>query len=322
MAGKKSKMVIALGGNAIKHAGQEGTTEEQFENVSKTARQIGEIIENGEYKVILTHGNGPQAGNLLIQQEDSDRAPAQDLHVIGGMTQGQIGYMIQNELENYFKKRGMVDCLVVTIINQVRVSEDDPEFEKDSASKPVGPFYKKEKAMKMKEERNYLVKEVDPTREKSWRRVVPSPEPLENMEVETIRKLVKSGVTVIASGGGGIPVVERNGELKGVNAVIDKDKAGELLASEVNADIFMNLTDVEKAKLNFGTSKEQDIDEMSLTKAERYIKEGHFLTGSMLPKVEACKRFIENGGERAIITHLDKAIDALEGRTGTHILPD
>lgn len=322
MSNGKDRLVIALGGNAIKQADEEGTTEEQFRNVRNTAQQIGKIIEEGEYQVVITHGNGPQAGNLLIQQEDSDRVPAQELHVVGSMTQGQIGYMIQNQLKSYLRKEGIGGFPVATVVNQVRVSEDDPEFEGDNASKPVGPFYSKEEARRMEKERGYLVKEVNPSRDEGWRRVVPSPEPLENMEADAIKKMADEGIVVVASGGGGIPVVQKDGELKGVDAVIDKDKAGSLLAGELNADVFLDLTDVEKVKLNFGTPDEEVVDEMTIKEAVDYIEEGHFLPGSMLPKVRACKRFVENGGKRSIITHLDKAIDALEGKTGTHLIPD
>ena len=319
---EKKTLVVALGGNAIKQADQEGTTQEQFENVRETAKAIFKIIEEGEYKVIVTHGNGPQAGALLIQQEDSDRVPAQDMHVVGAMTQGQIGYMIQQELENELRKNDMEDVPVSTVINQVRVDEDDPEFEGENASKPVGPFYTEEEAKRMADERGYLVKEVDPSAEKSWRRVVPSPEPIENMEADAISRMVNNGIVVIASGGGGIPVVNKEGELKGVPAVIDKDRAGEKLAEVVNADKFMVLTDVEHARLNFGEPDEEKIEEMTVKEAQEYMDEGHFLAGSMGPKVQACMRFAENQNGEAIITHLDKSLQALEGKTGTHIIKE
>ncbi len=319
---EKKTIVIALGGNAIKQADQEGTTQEQFENVRETAKAIFKIIEEGEYRVVVTHGNGPQAGALLIQQEDSNRVPAQEMHVVGAMTQGQIGYMIQQELENELRKNGMEDVPVSTVINQVRVDEDDPEFEGDNASKPVGPFYTKEEAKRLADEKGYLVKEVDPNAEKSWRRVVPSPEPIENMEAEAIKKMVNDGIVVITSGGGGIPVVDKEGELKGVPAVIDKDRAGEKLAEVVNADKFMVLTDVEHAKLNFGEPNEETVEKMTIKEGKQYMEEGHFLEGSMGPKIQACMRFVENQEGEAIVTHLKKSLDALEGKTGTHIVKE
>ncbi|HDI12100.1 MAG TPA: carbamate kinase [Candidatus Bathyarchaeota archaeon] len=310
----RKTIVIALGGNAIKKANEEGTAEQQFRNVRVTCKYILEIIKRG-YRVVITHGNGPQVGNLLIQQEEASKlVPPQPLDVLGAMTQGQIGYMLQQTLTNYLKREGL-NIPVVTVITQVLVNKDDPDF--NNPSKPIGPFYTRKEAEKLIEEKGYFIKKVKPGR-KAYRRVVPSPDPIEIIERDMIKMLVEAGVIVIASGGGGIPVINGKGKLRGVEAVIDKDLAGERLAEIVDADIFLILTDIEKVKLNFGKPNEEDLDRLTIAEAEKYLKEGHFLPGSMEPKVRACIRFLKAGGEKAIITSLDKAVEALEGKTGTH----
>lgn len=309
-------IVVALGGNAIKKAEEKGTFEEQLSNVKETCKHILEIIKRG-YKVVITHGNGPQVGNLLIQQEEGSRlVPPQPLDVIGAMTQGQIGYMLQQTLRNYLKEAGL-NIPVVTVLTQVLVDMGDVDF--IDPSKPVGPFYTKEEAERLTKKKGYVIKKVRPVGEKIYRRVVASPDPIAIIEREVIKRLVNAGVIVIASGGGGVPVImKEDGNLEGTEAVIDKDLAGEKLAEAVNANIFLILTDVEKVKLNFGKPNEKDLDQLTITEAEKYLEEGHFLPGSMKPKVIACIRFLKAGGEKAIITCLDKAVDALEGKTGTH----
>lgn len=318
------RLLIALGGNAIKQAHEMGTTEEQFRNCMTTTKLIAEIVKKmkEEDRLIITHGNGPQAGNLLVQQEMGKTVvPAQPMDVVGAMTQGQIGYMLQQTLVNYLKDMRM-SVPVCEVVNQVLVSKDDPEFFGDAASKPVGDFFTEEEARRIKKEHpEYIMKKVKPTGDRAWRRTVPSPDPIANVGSEAIKRMVDAGIIVIASGGGGIPVVlDERGHYKGVEAVIDKDLAGERLAEVVNADVFLILTDVEKVKLNFGKPEEKGIDVMTLSEAREYLAGGHFLPGSMGPKVKACIRFLEWGGERAIITSLDKAVDALESRTGTHIV--
>ncbi len=312
-------VVIALGGNAIKQSNQEGTTEEQFANVDKTALQLAQIVKAG-YRPVVTHGNGPQAGSLLIQQEEAgDHVPAQSLAVCGAMTQGQIGWMIQNRTDFRLKEQ-KIEKAVCSVVTQVEVSADDPDFQ--NPSKPVGPFYTEEEAKKLESEKGYVVKEVKPGTEKSWRRVVPSPEPISIVEEEAIRDLVKHGVLVIASGGGGIPVTKaENGEYHGIDAVIDKDRAGFKLSQAVNADKFVILTDVEKVYINFNKPDQKALDTISIVEAESYMDEGHFLAGSMGPKVQAAVRFAKWSRKEAVITSLDKAVDALAGKTGTHIVP-
>jgi len=317
------RILIALGGNAIKQADERGSPDEQFKNCYTTCKLLAQIIKTMEKddRLIITHGNGPQVGNLMVQQEETKHlVPAQTMDIVGAMTQGQIGYMLQQTLTNCLKDEG-INTPVLAVVNQVRVDKDDPEFFGDAASKPVGDFFTEQEALGIeKEHPEYIIKKVKPLEEKAWRRVVPSPYPVANVEGAAMRKLVDTGFIVIASGGGGIPVVlDEHGRYKGVEAVIDKDLAGEKLAEVVNANVFLILTDVEKVKLNFGEPNEQDIDTMTINEAKKYLEEGHFLPGSMEPKVRACIEFLESSGKKAIITSLDRAVKALEGKTGTLI---
>jgi carbamate kinase len=315
-------IVIALGGNAIKQADEKGTAEEQLKNVATTCRQLVGMLRFG-HRLVITHGNGPQAGNLLIQQEaGSGEVPPQPLDICGAMTQGQIGYMFQQTLQNMLWQERL-PLPVVSVVNQVLVSEDDPDYQ--DPSKPVGPFYTQEEAKKIKAERpDYVIKEVKPASvAKRFRRVVASPDPIRNLEYIAIRRMVDAGIVVIASGGGGVPVVyEPDGSLRGTAAVIDKDKAGERLAEVVGADSFLILTDVDHAKVNFGKPTERNVGCVTYSEMKKLLAEGHFKAGSMGPKVLACLRFIEWGGREAIITSLDQAISALIGKTGTRVIPD
>ena len=317
------KLVIALGGNAIKQAHEEGTPEEQFRNCEITAKQIAHIVSRfneGDW-LAITHGNGPQSGNLLVQQEmGKTKVAPQTMDIVGAMTQGQIGYMLQNSLQKYFKEEG-IDRDVVAVVNQVVVDPKDPEFFGDAASKPVGNFFTEEEAKELKAKHpDYIVKKVKPSGDKIWRRTVPSPHPMANAEGRVLNKMLGQKIVVIASGGGGIPVMqEKNGDYKGLEAVIDKDRAGAVMAEAIGADTFMILTDVEHAKINFGKENEKPLGRITIEEAKKYAAEGHFLAGSMGPKVEACIRFLEKGGKKAIITSLDKAVDALGGKTGTII---
>lgn len=310
------RVVIALGGNAIKQPDELGTAEEQMRNVGIACGQIVEIVKKG-YDIVLTHGNGPQVGNLAIQQEHAqDLVPAQPLVVLGAMTQGQIGYMIQQSLKNQLCDDHKD---IVTVVTQVIVEKDDPDFH--DPHKPVGPFYTEQEAKTLEADKGWTIRKVRSNNERPWRRVVPSPIPRGIVEGRAIKQMVELGKVVIASGGGGIPViVNEAGKLEGVDAVIDKDMAGEVLAEEVDADILLVLTDVDSAKLNLGKPNEQPIKEMMAFMARGYLKEGQFPPGSMGPKVEACIRFVEHGGDKAIITSLEKGLDALEGRAGTLII--
>ncbi|ACB07996.1 carbamate kinase [Candidatus Korarchaeum cryptofilum] len=307
-----SLLTIALGGNALLQYGQKGTFEEQLANARVTAKQIVEFIKRG-YKVVVTHGNGPQVGAILLQQEaGSSQVPAMPLHACGAMSQGLIGYMIQQSLINELRKAG-IDMPVATVVTQVLVDRNDRAFR--NPTKFIGPWYSEEEA-KEKDKLGWVMKyDVG----KGWRRVVPSPDPIKQVEIEAIRRMVDSGIIVIASGGGGIPVVDEE-ELEGVDAVIDKDLAGERLASSLGAEIFMILTDVEKVAINFKKENQRFLDVLTLEEARKYYEEGHFPPGNMGPKVLAAIRFVERTGKTAIITSLDKAIDALDGKTGTRIV--
>jgi carbamate kinase len=275
-----------------------------------------------EDRLVVTHGNGPQAGNLMVQQEAAKEiVPSHPMDVVGAMTQGQIGYMLQQSLMNALKDLG-IDAPVCAIVNQVLVNKEDPEFSGDMASKPVGEFLTEEEVEGLRAKYpNYIFKKVRPNGERTWRRTVPSPDPILNVESEAIKRMVESGIIVIASGGGGIPVIkDEEGHYKGVEAVIDKDLAGERLAEVINADVFLILTDVENVRLNFGKSDEKNIYEMTVGEAETYLEEGHFLAGSLGPKVKACIRFLKHGGKMAIISSLEKALEALRGESGTKII--
>lgn len=310
-------VVVALGGNAIKTANEKGTTEEQFKNIDKAAREIANICQAG-YLQVITHGNGPQAGALLIQQEKAkDLVPSQTLACCGAMTQGQIGWMLQNRI-SYWMTQKELHYPVTTLVTQVIVSRDDPAF--NNPDKPVGPFYSEVEATRLQKEKNYTVKKVRTAAEKGWRRVVPSPEPLDIFEREAIKTLLEIDALVIVSGGGGIPVMAtEDGGFKGVDAVVDKDRSAVKLGDLLNADILLILTDVEKVYINYTRPDQKALDTITVKEAKAYLAAGHFGAGSMAPKIEAAIRFAENNGKKTIITRLDKALDALDGKTGTHI---
>lgn len=309
------KLVIALGGNALQEAGKPATAQAQLEVVEKTSEYIADIVERG-YEVIIAHGNGPQVGRIVIQNEAASAAtPAMPFDVCGAMSQGMIGYHIQQGLSKVLRHRG-INKNVVTVVTQVVVDKDDPKFK--APSKPIGPFYTEEEAKAIAAEKGYTMKE-DAGR--GWRRVVASPLPVEIVELDAVKTLNDAGFVVVTVGGGGIPVVRNEaGDLEGVAAVIDKDLASEKLARDMDADALVILTAVEKVSINFKKPDQKDLDRMSAAEAKQYIKEGHFAPGSMLPKIEAALNFVESKpGRIAIITSLDKAVDAIEGRAGTTI---
>lgn len=310
----KETIVVALGGNAILQPGQKGTDMEQLQNVYKTCLQIASMIKEG-YRVIITHGNGPQVGNILIQNGAGvDRVPSMPLDICGAESQGLIGYMMQQQLTNILNGMG-INIPVVTVVTQMVVDRNDPAFK--NPTKPVGPFYSKEYAdAAMKEKGEKWIEDAG----RGWRKVVPSPNPIRLVEIDAILKLIESGCIVIANGGGGIPVIEENGKYMGVEAVIDKDFGGERLAFNVKADSFMILTDVPKVCINYNKPDQKALDDITIKEVEGYQKEGHFKAGSMGPKVEACRRFVLNGGKNAIITSLDTALRALDGKAGTRII--
>lgn len=312
----QKRIVIALGGNAIQDAGKPATADVQLEACRKTAVSIVDIIEKG-YDVVLAHGNGPQVGNILLQNEasDSDRTPAMPFDVCGAMSQGEIGYWLQQSIGDEIRKRG-IEKHVCTVITQVVVDKDDDAFK--NPTKPVGPFYTKEQSEAISKEKGYMMKE-DAGR--GYRRVVASPEPIDVVEKEPIKRLVESGVLTIAVGGGGIPVVHScDGTTKGVPAVIDKDLASEKLAEILDADILMILTAVEQVSLNYNKPNQVNLSSITTDEALEYIEKGHFAPGSMLPKIKSAVKFVQSKtGRRCIITSLDAANSALEGEKGTII---
>jgi len=307
-------VVIALGGNALLQRSQKGTFEDQYSNVQKTAKKIADLAEQG-YRIVLTHGNGPQVGATLLRHEAGKNiVPPFPLDACGAETQGFIGYMIQQALRNELKGRGM-DKYVVTVVTRVIVDPHDPAFE--HPTKPVGPFYTKEEAEQIKQKMPNLVIKEDAGR--GYRRVVPSPDPKVIAERLAIRNLVDAGFIVVSTGGGGIPIVEEGSQARGVEAVIDKDLAGQRLATLIHANIFVILTDVDGAYTDYGTPKQELIKEVTTGKLQRYLDQGQFKEGSMAPKVLAAIRFVESGGDKAIIAELSKLTEALEGNSGTQV---
>lgn len=310
-----SRIVIALGGNALQESGKLATAQSQLEVVEKTSEYIADIINAG-YDVVLAHGNGPQVGRIVLQNEHSaDITPALPFDVCGAMSQGYIGYHMQQGLEKVLRHRG-VNKRVATIVTQVVVDKNDPKFQ--NPSKPIGPFYTEEEAKRIEEEKGYTMKE-DAGR--GWRRVVASPNPIEIVELDAVKCLIDGGFIAITVGGGGIPVIkDENGNYVGTAAVIDKDLASERLAEDINADALVILTAVETVCINFGKPDQKALSCINTEEARKYIAEGHFAPGSMLPKVEAAIKFVESKpGRKAIITSLDKAVEALKGESGTTI---
>ncbi|HBS93474.1 MAG TPA: carbamate kinase [Firmicutes bacterium] len=304
------RVVVALGGNAILQPKQEGTAEVQFENVISTCIQLADLIKAG-YQLVITHGNGPQVGNILLQNEEAkDKIPPMPLDICGSQTQGFIGYMIQQAMNNLLPQRN-----VGTILTQVLVDAGDGAFQ--NPTKPIGPFYTKEQAEQLIAQKGYTMVEDSG---RGWRRVVPSPDPKAIIEKELIQALLERDAIVIAAGGGGIPVIkDSQGKLRGIEAVIDKDLAGARLAGDVDADILLILTDVEAVAVNWGKPDQRFLHRLSLQEARELMAQGQFKAGSMGPKVEAAIRFVEQGGEKAIIVSLNKAAAALDGHAGTII---
>lgn len=308
--------VVALGGNAITREHEEGNITQQFANTRRSLKGVLELIKQN-YKIAITHGNGPQVGNALIRVEETRHlVPPLPLGIIVADLQGGMGYMIQQSLQNGLKKAGL-QREVVTIITQVIVDKDDPSIK--NPTKFVGPFIKKEDVEMVVKRRGWIVKE-DPGR--GYRRVVPSPMPLEIVEKETITRLVREGVVVICNGGGGIPVyVEEDGTYEGVDGVIDKDLSAAVLGRDIGAQELFILTAVEKVYLNFRKPNEKALDSLTINEATHYLEEGHFPAGSMGPKIQAAINFIKFGGKRVVISSIEKMVDAVYGKTGTIIIP-
>ncbi len=296
----KKLAVIAFGGNALLKGDQKGTIDEQEQNVFDTCSEVYHLIEQG-YNLVIGHGNGPQVGNVLLQHEGGFKVfgvPKMPIDFCVAETQGSIGYMIEQQMENKLLQEG-VERDILTIITEVIVDKEDEAF--NNPTKPIGPFYTKEDADKLAEE-NQWVFTKDP-RDRGYRRVVASPKPIAINNVKSIEQLARSGAIVITVGGGGIPAFFVNEKkLQGIDAVIDKDLASSLLATKIGADEFFILTDVPKVSINFNTPQQQDLDIITIDEAMQYLEEGHFAEGSMAPKVRAAIAFVKNGGKETIIT--------------------
>jgi carbamate kinase len=307
-------IVVAIGGNSLIRDDQHMTVPDQYAAVVETAGHITGLIERG-FRVVITHGNGPQVGFILLRSEHSRGILHEvPLDSIGADTQGAIGYQIQQAMQNEFRKRN-VKKSAATIVTQTLVDRDDPAFLKPS--KPIGRFYQREEAEdRMRVEKWAMIEDAG----RGWRRVVPSPKPRKIIEADVIKHLIANEYLVIAAGGGGIPVIQdERGDLQGTAAVIDKDLASAVLAREIGADLLVISTAVEKVYFNFGTPDQKAIDHMTIAEAGQYIAQGHFKPGSMLPKVQACVQFIENCGSEALITCPEALSDALAGRSGTRV---
>jgi carbamate kinase len=314
-SGSMKTAVIAIGGNSLIKDEKHMSVPDQYAAVVETAQHIADLVER-DYRVVVTHGNGPQVGFILLRSEYSRGIMHEvPLDSIGADTQGAIGYQIQQALDNEFRRRWLKKS-VATVVTQALVERNDPAFQKPS--KPIGQFYKKEQADdRMRVEKWTMVEDAG----RGWRRVVPSPKPVRIIEADVIRHLVESGYIVVAVGGGGIPVVtDDHGNLRGTAAVIDKDLASAVLAKEIAADVLVISTAVEKVCLNFGKPDQKELDRMTVAEAKQYMKEGHFKPGSMLPKIQACVQFLEQGGQEALITCPEALPAAIQGKTGTRIV--
>ena len=308
MKSANETLLVALGGNALIKKGQEGTIEQQFENLKLPVGQIARLSK--KYRIIITHGNGPQVGNLLLQQECCNATSKLPLEILVAQTQGQIGYMIESTLDSELMKLGINAQPLVSLISYVVVDYKDTAFKKPS--KPIGPVYSKQEAAVAP----YPIGKTA----KGYRRLVVSPKPVTIVEKREIKKLIEMNFTVICCGGGGIPVVREGRAFHGVDAVIDKDLASAKLAEEVGVDIFIIATDVQGAALNYGSNDQKFLRSISIKQAQQYIKEGHFPPGSMKPKIEAATQFVTRLGKRAVITSLDNIEKAVLGKSGTEII--
>jgi carbamate kinase len=304
----KPILLIALGGNALIRKGQRGTIEEQFDNLHLPVSQIAALSEH--YRIIITHGNGPQVGHLLLQQEACPAVPALPLEILVAQTEGQIGYMIESTLDEILMERGIEFRPLVTLITYVVVDKSDPSFRQPS--KPIGPSYAREEADRLP----YLTIETP----KGYRRVVASPKPIAIVEKREIQKLLEMDFIVICCGGGGIPVIREGRSFSGVDAVIDKDLASALLAEEIDANIFLIATDVAGVMTNFGKPNEKMFHQLTLEDAKQHLQTGQFGVGSMKPKVEAVIQFVKHTGKRAVITSIAEIEHSVAGTAGTQFV--
>ncbi len=309
-------MLLAVGGNSLIRAGEKGTIAEQRTNAQRTAVQIVGLLRAG-YRLVLTHGNGPQVGAELLRSErGASQVPGHPLDVCGASTQGEIGYLLEQSLQTELLNEGL-NVPVTTVLTQSLVSLDDPSM--IHPSKPGGPFYSRSDA---EERRRLLGWQIVEDAARGYRRVVPSPDPIDIVELEVIRDLVEQGVLVIACGGGGIPVVWQNGSLEGVEAVIDKDRASALLASRLGFELFVISTDTDYVYLDYKKPTQRPLEHVDASELMEYAKAGHFPPGNMGPKIESVLRFLSQGGKEAIITSCENLCQSVAGSAGTHIFAD
>ncbi len=299
-------LIVALGGNALIKPGERGTPEQMINNLQSPIKQIAELSE--KYHIIITHGNGPQVGALLLQQEASDEITRMPLQILVAETQGQIGFLIESTLDEELTLLGTdLEKFFLTVLTYVEVDPNDKAFNRPT--KPIGPTYKRKHPGYVKTS-------------KGWRRVVPSPKPIRIVQSREIQKLMQENFIVISCGGGGIPVIKEGPRFQGVEAVIDKDLASAKLGEQIGAEILIIATDVEKVALNYGRVDYKYLDKVSTADAKDYLKQGHFPPGSMGPKIQAVINFLESGGEQAIITSIEKIKEALDGKAGTHFFKE
>src|SRR5438105_1289004 len=314
---KRKLAIVAFGGNALLRREDRGTQEEQIARARQAARWLAEIVR-AEYKLVVVHGNGPQVGNILVQAEEaSTKVPPQSLDVAVAQTEGSIGFVLQQAVRNRLESIGS-GGEVATILTEVEVDPNDPAFKRPT--KPIGPFFTRYRAEALERDLGWTMREDSG---RGWRHVVPSPRPLRILNVNTISRMTESAAVVIAAGGGGVPVVRgRDGQWRGIEAVIDKDFASALLANELKADLFIILTGVAKVAIDFGKPTQRDVDRMSVAEAEKHLAAGQFPAGSMGPKIEAAVQFVRASGNQVLITDVEHLRDAVEGREGTVIVSD
>lgn len=312
---EKPITIVSIGGNTLIRKGEKGAIEEQFEHTERCMTYVARLAAQG-FRIAITHGNGPIVGNIVIRNEAAkDIIPAMPLYICNADSGGGIGFMIQQTLYNQLKQLN-IKRSVAAVITQVVIDKNDTAF--SHPTKPIGPFYTKEEAVKNQKEKGWTIVEDS---NRGYRRVVPSPKPLKVVEADVIKKLVLDGIIVIAAGGGGVPVAESpDGSLKGMDAVIDKDLATAMLAKEIKAETFIDLTSIDKVYINFGKPSQTGLDKLTLSEARKYLDAGEFAPGSMGPKIEAAIEFLEAGGKEVIITIPELLEDALEGKAGTRII--
>ena len=307
--------VVAFGGNALLRPEDRGTQEDQIARAKQAARWLAEIVRGGS-KLVVVHGNGPQVGNILVQAEEaSTKIPPQSLDVAVAQTEGSMGFLLQTAIRNRLESIGYAASEVATVLTEVEVDATDPAFKRPT--KPIGPFFTRYRAEALERDLGWTMRE-DAGR--GWRHVVPSPRPIRILNVQTIRHMLNAASVVIAAGGGGIPVVRgRDGQWRGIEAVIDKDYASALLACELGADVYVVLTGIPQVALDFGKPTQRYVDHLSAADAEKYLREGQFPPGSMGPKIEAAVQFVRRCGNEVLITDVEHLRDALDGKSGTRI---